>query len=80
MKGKKIELKDLTSSPYFVIGIMSLVCVLILGIIVTLIMNIDTTKDAIVETGLLVKVPLFIEQGEKVWVKTEDGSYDSRAN
>lgn len=37
-------------------------------------------KDAIVETGMLVKVPLFIEQGEKIWVKTEDGSYDSRAN
>ena len=37
-------------------------------------------KDAICETGLLIKVPLFIEQNEKVWVKTEDGSYDSRAN
>ncbi len=37
-------------------------------------------KDATCETGLLIKVPLFIEQGEKVWVKTEDGSYDSRAN
>ncbi len=55
MKGKKIELKDLTSSPYFVIGIMSLVCVLILGIMVTLIMNIDTTKDAIVEARSLYK-------------------------
>ena len=37
-------------------------------------------KDAICETGLLIKVPLFIEQGERVWVKTDDGSYDSRAN
>lgn len=37
-------------------------------------------KDAICETGLLIKVPLFIEQNERVWVKTEDGSYDSRAN
>ncbi len=37
-------------------------------------------KDATCETGLLIKVPLFIEQGEKVWVKTEDGTYDSRAN
>ena len=37
-------------------------------------------KDATCETGLLIKVPLFIEQGEKVWVKTDDGSYDSRAN
>ena len=25
-------------------------------------------------------IDLTIEQGEKVWVKTEDGSYDSRAN
>ena len=37
-------------------------------------------KDATCETGLLIKVPLFIEQDEKVWVKTEDGTYDSRAN
>ena len=37
-------------------------------------------KDATCETGLLIKVPLFIEQGERVWVKTDDGSYDSRAN
>ena len=36
-------------------------------------------KDATCETGLLIKVPLFIEQGEKVLVNTEDGSYDSRA-
>ena len=55
MKGKKIEIKDLTSSPYFVIGIMSLVCVLIMGIIVTLIMDIDTTKDSIVEARSLYK-------------------------
>lgn len=37
-------------------------------------------KDAYLETGLKVRVPLFIEQGEKVWVFTNDGSYDSRAN
>ncbi len=37
-------------------------------------------KDATCETGLLIKVPLFIEEHEKVWVKTEDGSYDSRVN
>mgnify|MGYP002512605826 CR=1 FL=1 len=36
-------------------------------------------KDAICETGLLIKVPLFIEQNEKVMVSTEDGSYVSRA-
>jgi len=37
-------------------------------------------KDAICETGILIKVPLFIQQDEKVWVKTDDGSYDSRVN
>lgn len=37
-------------------------------------------KDAYLETGLKVRVPLFIEQGESVWVFTADGSYDSRAN
>ena len=37
-------------------------------------------KDAYLETGLKVRVPLFIEQGESVWVFTNDGSYDSRAN
>lgn len=49
MKGKKIELKDITSSPYFVIGLMSLVCLLITGLMVFLIMNIDTTKKSIVD-------------------------------
>lgn len=36
-------------------------------------------KNAYVETGLLVKVPLFIEQGEKIIVSTIDGKYYSRA-
>ena len=36
-------------------------------------------KDAFMETGLLVKVPLFIEQGDDIIVSTEDGSYVSRA-
>ena len=35
-------------------------------------------KDAIVSTGLLVKVPLFIEQNEKIIISTQDGSYVSR--
>ena len=39
----------------------------------------NATKDAIVETGLLVKVPLFIEEGEKILVTTADGKYSSRA-
>ena len=37
------------------------------------------TKDAITETGLLVKVPLFIEQDEKITVSTIDGHYCGRA-
>lgn len=36
-------------------------------------------KDAILETGLLVKVPLFVNEGEELWVKTDSGDYDSRA-
>ncbi len=36
------------------------------------------TKDATVETGLSVKVPAFIKQGDVVSVSTEDGSYRER--
>ena len=36
------------------------------------------TKDAILETGYLVKVPLFIEEGEKLIIRTDTGDYDSR--
>jgi elongation factor P len=36
-------------------------------------------KAAVMETGLNVQVPLFISPGEKINVKTEDGSYLSRA-
>ena len=39
----------------------------------------NALKDAYVETGLLVNVPLFIEQGEKILVTTADGKYSSRA-
>lgn len=38
----------------------------------------NALKDAIMQTGLLVKVPMFIEQGEKIIVSTQDGSYISR--
>ena len=38
----------------------------------------NATKDAIMDTGLLVKVPLFIEEGERIVVSTHDGSYVSR--
>ncbi len=37
-------------------------------------------KDAVLETGATVKVPLFIKQGEKIIVNTEDGAYFSKAN
>ena len=38
----------------------------------------NALKDAIVETGLLVKVPLFINEGEEIIVSTSDGKYVSR--
>lgn len=37
------------------------------------------TKDAIMETGLVVKIPVFINEGEKIIVTTVDGKYYSRA-
>lgn len=39
----------------------------------------NAQKDATVETGMNVRVPLFIEQGEKIIVSTSDGKYVSRA-
>lgn len=36
-------------------------------------------KNATTETGLLVKVPLFIEQNEKITISTIDGKYVGRA-
>jgi len=37
------------------------------------------TKDAVTETGLSLRVPQFIEQGEKIIVSSADGKYSSRA-
>lgn len=37
-------------------------------------------KPATMETGLIVQVPLFIKPGERISVKTEDGSYLGRVN
>ena len=37
------------------------------------------TKPATLETGLVVRVPLFIEEGEEVLVRTDNGEYDGRA-
>ncbi len=39
----------------------------------------NALKDAVVETGLLVKVPMFIENGEEIIVSTITGEYSSRA-
>ncbi len=38
------------------------------------------TKSATLETGLVVQVPLFINQGDVLTISTEDGSYLSRKN
>ena len=36
-------------------------------------------KQAVLETGLRTKVPLFINNGEKILVRTDTGDYDGRA-
>ena len=36
-------------------------------------------KDAVLETGMRVRVPLFINQGDKVTIDTTTGKYDGRA-
>lgn len=40
----------------------------------------NATKPAILETGAEVKVPLFIDQGEKIRIDTRTGEYMERAN
>lgn len=39
----------------------------------------NAMKDAKIETGYVVKVPMFINQGEKIVISTSDGKYSSRA-
>jgi elongation factor P len=39
----------------------------------------SVTKDAELETGRVIKVPLFIKEGEKIKVTTETGEFSSRA-
>ena len=39
----------------------------------------NATKEATLETGLTVRVPLFIDEGEIIIVSTSDGKYVSRA-
>jgi len=38
------------------------------------------TKPVTTETGLVVRVPLFIKQGEKILVNTETNEYVERVN
>lgn len=38
----------------------------------------NAQKEATLETGAIIMVPLFIQQGEKIRVKTEDRSYGER--
>ncbi|WP_024563612.1 elongation factor P [Candidatus Phytoplasma tritici] len=40
----------------------------------------NSLKDATLETGLVIKVPLFINIGEKIIINTETGIYLSRDN
>lgn len=39
----------------------------------------NQTKDAVTDTGLAIRIPQFIAQGEKIIVYTEDGKYAGRA-
>lgn len=40
----------------------------------------NTRKEATLQTGLVVKIPLFIDQGEKVRVDTRTGEFIERVN
>ena len=37
------------------------------------------TKNAVLETGFQIKVPLFIDEGEMVVISTAEGKYSGRA-
>jgi elongation factor P len=39
----------------------------------------NAQKEALTNTGFKLLVPLFLENGEKIWVSTSTGKYDSRA-
>ena len=39
----------------------------------------NVTKSATVETGAVVQVPIFIEEGEKIQIDTRSGEYLGRA-
>jgi Translation elongation factor P (EF-P)/translation initiation factor 5A (eIF-5A) len=37
------------------------------------------SKDAVLETGIKIRIPLFINEGDKVLIDTTSGKYDGRA-
>ena len=37
------------------------------------------TKEAVMESGAVIQVPLFIEEGETIEINTETGTYVKRA-
>ena len=39
----------------------------------------NALKEAKLETGFTTKVPMFVNEGDKIIVTTEDGKYSSRA-
>jgi len=39
----------------------------------------NATKDATIETGYTLRVPMFISEGESILITTADGKYSSRA-
>lgn len=39
----------------------------------------NAMKDATIETGYVVKVPLFISEGDNIIISTKDGKYNGRA-
>ena len=38
----------------------------------------NATKPATVETGAIINVPLFINEGDKIKIETEKGTYKER--
>ena len=52
MKGKKIDTKEITNSPYFITGVLVFVILLVIGGIVFFMIDINNIKTQIVETRL----------------------------
>lgn len=52
MKGKKIDTKEITNSPYFITGVLVFVILLVIGGIVFFMLDINNIKQEIVETRL----------------------------